>query len=71
MNEMQELARYINSKLPARTGFFLMVFPFDHKDKVADYVSNADRDDVVTSMLEFVQRSQEKGFWGQHVDKEN
>lgn len=70
-DRMQKLARYVDSQLPRRTVFFIMVIPLDDPNKRAEYVSNAQRNDIVTSMMEFIQRSQEKGFWGQHVDREN
>lgn len=67
----KDLGKTLGDIMPKNWGFVLMIFPFGEKKEFLHYVSNANRDDVVTTMMEFVQRSQEKGFYGQHTDRSN
>lgn len=39
-----------------KTGFVLLVFPFDDHEGRTNYISNADRKDVVTMMKEQIKR---------------
>ena len=39
-----------------KTGFILMVFPFGNTDGRANYISNAERKDVVTMLKEQIAR---------------
>ena len=59
---MQELARFVNKKIPDNWGFFVMVFPFcenlDDKPR-ANYVSNGKRGDILAMMKDFIERSGE------------
>lgn len=58
--EMNDLARLINWTLneeahPGSTGFILMVFPFGDEGR-CNYISNADREDIVTLFKEQLSR---------------
>ena len=72
--KMRELAtnigRVIGGEMPKGWGFALFIFEFG-EGKDMHYISNARRDDMVTTLMEFIARSQEKGFYGQHVDRKN
>lgn len=57
--QMNVLARFLdeqfNGEAPRgdrKVGFVLMVFPFGHEPGRANYVSNANREDVVTLLKE-------------------
>lgn len=41
---------------PKRNGFVLMVFPFDNFDGRCNYISNANRDDIVILLQEQLAR---------------
>ena len=58
---MNELARkldgFFNGKdVPKHTGFVLLVFPFDNHEGRCNYISNANRGDVVTLLKEQLAR---------------
>lgn len=57
---MKEVAKMVDEMFngitrPKRTGFILMVFPFDH-DGRCNYMSNAERSDVVIMLKEQIAR---------------
>lgn len=55
---LQAIAREIKEKLPENMGFALLAYEFgDVKDKRMMYVSNSNREDVITSMLEFCDKN--------------
>lgn len=55
---LQAIAKEINERLPEKMGFALLAYEFgDVKDKKMMYVSNSDRKDVITSMLEFCNKN--------------
>jgi hypothetical protein len=66
----EEVGYRIGKAMPKGWGFALFIFPFGPNGTM-HYVSNANRDDIVTTLMEFIARSQEKGFYGQHVDRNN
>ncbi len=44
---------------PRKTGFALLVFPFSHGDEDrCSYISNAEREDMLTAMKEFIARAE-------------
>jgi hypothetical protein len=53
---MQKFGEIIGKLLPGY-GFFLMIFEF-HSQGRANYISNAQREDVINSMKEFIQRTE-------------
>lgn len=57
------LAEVVNSALPYRWGFILLAFPFGTGGRM-NYVSNADRPDVVRALYEFIEAT--KGQWLEH-----
>lgn len=72
MARLKELGERIGRHMPEGWGFVLMIFPFgEGNEQFMHYVSNAEREDVLTMMVEFIQRSQEKGMFGKHIDRGN
>jgi hypothetical protein len=64
-DKMQQLARAIDDFFnegatgdDRKTGFCLMVFPFEGFDGRANYISNANRDDIVILLKEQLARFQ-------------
>jgi len=62
---LQETARLISVSLPPNTGFILMAFDFGPGR--LEYISNAERADVVKLMREFIDKT-EGGKWMKHCD---
>lgn len=68
---LNNIASMIVRKLPKKTGFMLLIFPFDMPDpfadkskkKIASYVSNANREDVLNAMKEFLIRCEHEEDW--------
>ena len=60
---MQEAAGRVATTLPAGTGFIVLAFDFGPNGRL-EYVSNAQREDVVKAMREFIAHNSRK--WGQH-----
>ena len=55
---LQNIARDIQEKLPDGMGFTLLAYEFgDGDDKKMLYVSNSDRKDVMTAMVEFLEKN--------------
>jgi len=64
---MQEAAGRVATTLPAGTGFIVLAFDFGPNGRL-EYVSNAQREDVVKAMREFIALSQRS--WGEHDRRE-
>jgi hypothetical protein len=58
---MQKFGEIIGTLLPGY-GFFLMIFEFS-KEGRANYISNAERADVIKAMKEFMERT--KSTWAE------
>ena len=56
--QMREIGRLIGSAMPPGFGFALLVFDTNTTSGFMNYISNAQRDDVLTAMKEFVARSE-------------
>jgi hypothetical protein len=54
---LKELAVKIDSYMPDKYGFTLMIFGYDNQDFF--YISSADRNDMVKTMQEFIERNKE------------
>jgi hypothetical protein len=65
---LQGMGRYIDKQLPYRWGFVLLTFPFGADGRM-EYVSNAQRADVVRALYEFIEIT--KGKWAEHVPEES
>ena len=61
--DLQALARHVDRQLPYGWGFVVLAFPFGAGGRM-NYVANAEREDVVRAMYEFIEAS--KGQWGEH-----
>ena len=60
---LEEIAKNIQEKLPDGMGFSLLAFEFGDEDgRKMMYVSNADREDVQESMLEFCNKVDKTNF---------
>ena len=55
--KMQGIAKKVQDELPEGFGFVVLAFKFNEKGQML-YVSNANREDVVTSMQEFIEKTQ-------------
>lgn len=55
---MQSIARKVDEELPDNFGFVVLAFKFNEKGEMI-YVSNANREDVVKSMEEFIEKTKE------------
>lgn len=55
-SKMQTIAKKVNDELPEGFGFIVLSFVFEHPGQMM-YVSNANRDDVVKAMEEFIQKT--------------
>ena len=53
---MQDAAKAVIAQLPSNCGFFLLAFDFGDSNIPSQYVSNAERDDVIKAMHEFIDR---------------
>lgn len=55
---LPNLAKYITNELPKGYGFVLLTFPFgDAENNELMYISNANRDDIVKTMNEFIMKT--------------
>jgi hypothetical protein len=61
--DLQALARHVDKQLPYGWGFVVLAFPFGADGRM-NYVSNADRSDVVRAMYEFIEASKDQ--WAEH-----
>jgi hypothetical protein len=64
VKDLQALARHVDRQLPYGWGFVVLAFPFGAGGRM-NYVSNANRADIVRAMYEFIEAT--KGKWGEHV----
>lgn len=55
--KMQEIAKKVNDELPVGFGFVVLSFSFD-KPGLMMYVSNADRQDIVKAMKEWIEKTE-------------
>lgn len=62
--KMQDLAKFVNKQLPFGWGFIVLAFPYGEGGRM-NYVSNANRGDVVRTMYEFIDSTKEQ--FGDHV----
>ena len=57
---MRDLAKGIEDRITTiygqKMGFFLCLSPFDSKSRIADYISNSERETVIEWMKETIQR---------------
>ena len=62
--DLQAIAKQVDHQLPFGWGFIVLAFPFGSDGRM-NYVSNAERADVVRSMYEFIEATKEQ--FGEHV----
>jgi hypothetical protein len=62
--DLGALGRHVDHQLPYGWGFVVLAFPFGADGRM-NYVSNANRADIVRAMYEFIEAT--KGKWGEHV----
>lgn len=61
--ELYDLAKVINSKLPNGYGFCLLTFPFNSgMDNRMHYVSNGNREGIAKAMKEWIKTVDEDSF---------
>jgi hypothetical protein len=63
VKDLQALARHVDGQLPYGLGFVVLAFPFGAGGRM-NYISNAQRADVVRAMYEFIEATKEK--WAEH-----
>ncbi len=57
---MQKIARKVDEELPSGYGFVVLAFNFgEGKDNEMMYVSNANRQDIVKAMKEWIEKTEE------------
>lgn len=61
---LAKLGRLLGDRMPFNYGFVLLVFEFG-ADSEMHYVSNAQREDVVRMMYEFIEST--RGRFGEHI----
>jgi hypothetical protein len=61
--DLKALGRHVDRQLPYGWGFVVLAFPFG-ADSRMNYISNAQRADVVRAMYEFIEATKEK--WAEH-----
>jgi hypothetical protein len=64
VSKMQTLGRMVKILLPDKWGFVVLAFPLNTDEGRMNYVSNAERKDVVRAMYEFIEKT--KVQWGAH-----
>lgn len=57
-SKMQGIAKKVQDELPEGFGFIVLAFKFNAKGQMM-YVSNANREDVVISMKEFIEKTEQ------------
>ena len=65
-SKMQEIARKVKEELPEGFGFVVLAFKFNEKGQMI-YTSNANREDVVEAMKEFIEKT--KNNYGNDTGK--
>jgi len=58
-NAMQEMANRVKELLPKDLGFTILVFPFNEPG-VSNYISNANRSDMIKALRETAERLEKK-----------
>lgn len=56
---MQEMAKRVSCLLPKDFGFAILVFPFQYPG-IANYISNANREDMIIALRECADRLENK-----------
>lgn len=67
---LQDIAKDIKAKLPEGMGFVLLAYEHENTDSEAKmlYVSNSNREDVLTAMVEFLKKNtQDADMFGKDV----
>lgn len=64
-SKLQKIAHYVQDQFPKGWGFVVLAFPFGAGGRM-NYVANAQREDVVRAMYEFI--SATKQSWASHQD---
>jgi uncharacterized coiled-coil protein SlyX len=67
-NDLHQIARSVDRQLPYGWGFVVLAFPFGAGGRM-NYISNAERADVVRAMYEFIETT--KGRWTEHVPEQS
>lgn len=65
-DSMQPLARIVKAGIPPGWGFALFVFPHAEREGTWNYVSDSQREPLVTILKSFIEKSEES--WG--IDSE-
>jgi len=64
---MQAIGNIVKVALPDKWGFVVLAFPFGSQfGRRMNYVSNANGDDVVKAMKEFIEKTE--GQWGKRIE---
>jgi hypothetical protein len=66
--DLQALARHVDHQLPYGWGFVVLAFPFGAGVRM-NYISNAQRADIVRAMYEFIEAT--KGKWAEHEGEQS
>jgi hypothetical protein len=66
--DLGALGRHVDHQLPYGWGFVVLAFPFGAGGRM-NYVSNAQRSDIVRAMYEFIEAT--KGKWGEHEPEQS
>jgi hypothetical protein len=64
-HDLQAIAHFVDKQIPFGWGFVILAFPLGTAEGRMNYVSNADRPDVVRAMYEFIEASKAK--WGEYA----
>lgn len=64
VRDLQRLGKLVDSQLPYGWGWIILTFPFGADGRM-NYISNAERADVIRTMYEFIAAT--KQGWAEHV----
>jgi len=64
-DRLRDTARAVEVTLPPGTGFIVLAFDFGEGGRL-EYISNARREDVLKTLLEFVEHNLKKDNWMTH-----
>lgn len=64
--KMQKIAQKVQDELPEGFGFIVLTFKFNEKGQMI-YISNANREDVVEAMKEFIKKTEQN--YGNDTEK--
>ncbi len=64
-DRMQETARMVAATLPPNTGFVVLAFDFGPGGRL-EYISNANRADVLNALQEFIEKNRDPAKWMTH-----